>query len=289
MREETKNGACLEWAPYRPKGRVPREEVYLTRLSDGKTSGERVVSRDGLERIRNGGDPAEPDRVLVLMKREGLAAVREFGWHEMSWLSELAGKKQSPRDFLARNVFESAKEEGFAVVEIKTNEQGRLALESLDGEKAFPPIFLRDHVITELDDTKYRLDEFAEALSKRDDVGFLVHLGRWAKGKPGLLKGPLRGDEEGIGGVISDLEHHLEEGESAPAEKEALNLVFYPSQEERERLFRWSERKEEARPENRKRKIFFMEREVVRDLLGGDAFRIPTPEEESVPKRKFKS
>lgn len=127
-----------------------------------------------------------------------------------------------------------------------------------------------------LNDARYYLDDFAEYLSTRDDVGFLTYQNSYEEGT--VLNAPLSGSEPGIGRIISDIHHHLEEGEDMPQEREEINLVYYPPQHLVEELMNW--KRQEG-------KIYTVEEYILKEHLGGDKFlKVPDP---APAVRKFKN
>lgn len=224
---------------------------------------------------------------LLLIKNEYLHLIPQYGFYQLEYLYELNREEPAPKreDMFSKNLEKDLFNEEYTLVKMIKNPHGKFAWQNLEGEFFCEPFVLDGSPISQINDAKYHLDEFAESLSKRDDVAFITYTGRWNREKSTMLGCPLTGNEPGIGGVISEMEHHLEEGESKPEEKE--DIQYFPNKDNIEYLLKFDSQVEGRLPENAKLKNYFVERYIINEILGGKSFLIEPPEVE-VKVRKFK-
>lgn len=224
-----------------------------------------------------------------LMKKEYLNIIPQYGFYQMQYLYELNRDEPAPKreDVFSHNSEQDLNNEQYTLVKMIKNPHSKVAFMNLEGEIFCEPFIIDGGPICQLNDAKYHLDELAESLSKRDDVAFITYTGRWAKEKSTMLGCPLTGNEPGIGGVISEMEHHLEEGESRPEEKEEMTVLYFPNKHNVEYLLKFDSGIEGKLPENAKAKNYFVERYILNEILQAKEFLIHPPEPE-VKVRKFK-
>lgn len=227
---------------------------------------------------------------VLLMKNEYLDIIPQYGFYQMESLYKLNREDSPPK---RENIFSNDNEkdvfnEEYTLVKMIKNPNSKVAFMNLNGDIFCEPFIIDGAPICELNDAKYHLDELAENLSKRKDVAFITYTGRWAKEKSTMLGCPLNGNEPGIGGVISEMTHHLEEGESQPLEKEEITLLYFPNKYNIEYLLNFDSQVEGRLPENLKNKNYFVERYILNEILQAKDFLIDPPEVE-VKVRKFKN
>lgn len=226
-----------------------------------------------------------------LVHKDFVFSVEKFGILNSHIFENTFPNMIHPKNMVSHNLMTDISNPDFTLVDFIESSESIKTFKTLDGELHSEPIFLFSYPKSQLNDEEIDLDAFVEELSKRDDVAFLTYAGRWDyyKGKKStVLFAPLQGDEENIGGIIHDIEHHLEDGESIPEEKEEIFLIYYPKKDEIEYLSNWSEHIDRNSFDYQKKKIFFLERHIVRNILDGEKFlKHPIPDEPIIV-RKFK-
>ena len=224
-----------------------------------------------------------------LIKNEYLDIVPQYGFYQMEYLYALNKEDTPPKrdNMFSKNFEQDLTNEEYSLIKMIKNPHSKIAFMNLDGEIFCEPFIIDGSPICQLNDAKYHLDELAENLSHRNDVAFITYTGRWNKEKSSLLGGPLTGNEPGIGGIISNMKHHLEEGEAQPAEKEEMTVLYFPNQTNVEYLLKFDSGVEGKSPENVKAKNYFVERYILNEILEAKQFLINPPEVE-VKVRKFK-
>jgi hypothetical protein len=256
-------------------------EYYLSSNQAKKTT--IIANQDTLDTLKEGGTDIN-EHHYMLVKSSTLDMIKKYG--KLPFLAAL--DKQSTVKEFSKNPVEDINNNEFEIIELVENPNHKLAWKDKSLTLHCEPFILTGHIMSELDDAHYYLDDFAEALSKRSDVAFIIYTERWSEREEGLLFAPLRGDEKGIGGVINEISHHLEDGDAEPEEKEEINLVFYPNSNNLEQVLFFDCDKEGRLPENKNRKVYYVERFIVRDILGGAEFYIEPEKPEVTPQRKFK-
>lgn len=278
---------------------VNGENLYLVEVvKDRNKKRSAVVTNEVLREIL--GNPANMHNIIkesdtnlhiMLVKEDFLENLTSLGRYKHTLVYQVGNNntQYNEGDSLSQDYFNDANKEGYKFIQSVANTHHKHIYKTGDGKIYMEPIVL-DSGYSNINDTTYFLDDFVEHLSKRDDIAFLTYLGRWDKHKPTLLKCPLKGDEKDIGGVIYDIEHHLEEGESQPSEKETITVVYYPKQDDIKKILAWNDDIDGRKKENLKRKMYFLDVYITKDLLGGQQFVQNPPELEEVdlPKRKFK-
>lgn len=233
----------------------------------------------------------ETEHYIWLVKNELLDSLTKYGWHLARYLRELEGAPEvNPMDNISKDNFKDVSNPEYQFVQCVPNEHNKQTFMTHKGEYFMTP-FMLNYNEADLHDETYLIDDFVEHLSHRDDVAFLANMDRWAKKPAKILHCPLKGDEEDIGGIISDYEHHLEDGETKTDETEKFDLVYYPKKEDIEKILKWSQRVEPYTPEGRKWETYNIYRYIAQDILGGKQFfKYPPQDEVEVepPKRKFK-
>jgi hypothetical protein len=224
-----------------------------------------------------------------LIKKDMLNLIEKYGFYQLSYLYELDKKTEAPqRDkMFSINIEKDLTNPDFELIKMVRNVNFKFAWINLDGELKCEPFILDGCAKAQLHNNKYHIDDLAEHLSHRDDIAFITYTGRWDRNKSTLLKAPLNGNEDSIGGIISEMEHHLEEGESAPAESEEMTIVYYPGKDNIKKLIEFDSRIESKLPENKINQNYFVERYILNEVLGAKKFLIEPPEVE-VKVRKFK-
>lgn len=226
---------------------------------------------------------------LLLLKKDMLKLVEKYGFYQMQYLYELDNKTKAPErhEMFSSNLEEDLNNSKFELVKMVKNPNYKFAWLDLEGNLKCEPFILDGSAKSELHNGKYHIDDLAEYLSHRSDIAFITHTGRWDEKKSTLLKAPLSGNEESIGGIISEMEHHLEEGESAPEETEEMTIVFYPNKDNVKKLIEFDSQIQSKLPENKINKNYFVERYILNEVLGAKQFLIEPPEQE-IKLRKFK-
>lgn len=164
---------------------------------------------------------------------------------------------------------------------------GTRVIKTEDGKEHVEPILMLENYRTGINDQDYKLDDLVESLSQRDDVALITYLDSFEhRNKEKIIPCPIKGNEEGLGYVIYDIQHHLEDGETPPLEKETVSFVYYPKKEDLDKIKSFT-LKDERRQEYVDREIYSLERFIVKDVLGLHEFSIK-PVEEKEPERKFK-
>ncbi len=164
--------------------------------------------------------------------------------------------------------------------------------EDVNGKLYCSPITL-EHNRANLHDGNYFIDDFLEKLSKRDDVALCSF--DHSNNQSTFIKCPLVEDSSVsklLGKVIYDIEHHLEENEEAPIEKEGFTIKYYPQQDEIKKIkdfYHSFHHINEERMLYYKEKIYNIQEFIVRKILCGDEFYKHHPKEEIIIKRKFKN
>lgn len=256
-------------------------EYYLVSNQAKKTT--IIANQNTLETLKEGKTDIN-EYHYMLVKSSTLDMIRKYG--KLPFLAAI--DKQSTVKEFSKNPVQDVNNDEFEIIERLENPNNKLAWKDKSLTLNCEPFILTSHIMSELDDAHYHLDDFAEKLSKRSDVAFITYTERWSEHEEGLLFAPLNGDEKGIGGVINEITHHLEDGDSEPEEQEEINLVFYPSSTNLEQVLFFDRDKEGRLPQNRNRGVYFVDRFIVRDILGGHEFYIEPEKPEETPKRKFK-
>lgn len=227
---------------------------------------------------------------VYFMHNEGLSLIEKYGFMSLERFYEMANNQPSPikrADLFSKNL-QNYTDPNFQLVKRIENYALKFAWQDLKGYFHCEPFTLNGSPMSELHNAKYFLDEFAEDLSHRNDVAFLTYTGRWENKPSTLLFAPLTGEEQSIGGVISEMEHHIEDGESYPEETEELNLLYYPNQNNIQQLIEFHPAIHGREPENKKKDNFCVERFIINTILNGEKFLIHPPVEEEVIIRKFR-
>lgn len=229
----------------------------------------------------------DPQKRFFLVKKEFLEYVEKYGLLNDHILNP-DKKEFNVSTFFSKNIKEDINNDNFFIVKEIKNEHGIFAYSTEGNSICMGPVFLVEYYMTGIDDVNYKLDEFLENLSQRSDISLLCNMGRWEKDPVKPLTCPLKGNEPGVGKIIYDIEHHLEGNESSPAEKETFSLIFYPNEEQKKSILEFNIRDKDTRQPYIDRGIFNVEKYIVQDILGGEAF-LNRPFIEEVPKRKFKN
>lgn len=190
-------------------------------------------------------------------------------------------------DFLSKNIKEDINKSDFILIKEVKNSSGINAYMTENKKIHMSAIVLIQDYMTGINDIRYRLDDFLEHLSQRDDIALVANLGRWEKNSIALIPCPIKGDEPHLGKVIFDIDHHIEENESQPEEKETFGLIFYPKDEYKAAILEFDINNPQTRENYIKRQIYDVEKFIVQEILGGEEF-IKKPIIEESPKRKFK-
>lgn len=226
---------------------------------------------------------------LMLLNKDSLDLIKKYGFYQLNYLYGLDKKVPAPKRELmfSSNIERDLLNNDFVLIKMVKNPNSKFAWLDLEGQLNSEPFIIDGSPKCELHNAKYYIDELAEHLSSAPNIAFITYNGRWDRDKSTMLFGPLSGKEESIGGVISEMEHHLEEGESHPSETEELNIVFYPNKDNIKVLIEFDSIIESRKPENRNNGNYFVERYIVNELLGAKEFLIEKPEE-IIKVRKFK-
>lgn len=229
---------------------------------------------------------------IFLAKKEFLPLIQKYGYHSFDIHYRLHHREESPfniRDMLLTSKIseDDLTNNEYTLIKFVENPNNKTVLMDLDGKLYCEPFLIDGGSIGCLHNDKYDLDSFAEELSHRNDIAFVTYKGRWEQEKSTLLFAPLNGNEPSIGGIISDIEHHLEEGEVAPPESEEITLLYYPNEENTKMLIDFDSQIHGKTAENMKNQNYFVERYILNNILNGKKFLLH-PIEEEKPKRKFK-
>ena len=226
---------------------------------------------------------------LFLIKKEGLDLIEKYSFYNMDYFY---GLKHEIKSSIKQHLFSKNPEldllnPEFTLIQIIKNPNYFFAWKEMDGKIRSEPITIKGDSKSELHNSKYFLDELAEHLSQRNDISFLTHTGRWERSKSTLLDAPLKGDEPSIGGIISEIEHHLEENDPTPSDTEEMTILYYPTPENVEQLILFNCQIEGKKPENYEKRNYFVERYILNEILGAKAF-LKAPIVEPIKVRKFK-
>lgn len=274
-----KNGENLHLISYKNETNV---SGFINKNNIQKV--ERVISKDSLEKIC--ANPADfsnivknDDSYIYYMGKDYLSYVAIYGENEN--FTRLMGVEYRPMDsFIKKECFSNQNNDLYEFIQFVPNENHMRVWCNSNGELTTQPIIF-DYIGANLDNENYYLDELVEYLMTRDDVAFITDTNSWSSNRSNFLKCPLKGDEKGIEGIISDIPgYNAEEGRD-----ETITLVYYPKAEDISKIMNWK------RDENDKTaRIWNQENYIVRDILGCDKFskKPVIVEEPAVPKRKFK-
>lgn len=211
-----------------------------------------------------------------LVSKDFLDYFTKYG--QYGQLAKLVGNEElNFSKFVSKTPFTEGKSKDKEFIQFAGKHSDEPVWKNTEG-KLFMAPFVFDYIGANLDNGNYHMDELIEHLMKRDDVAFLVEVD-FRKEK--ILSCPLHGNEEGVNKIIRNIPYYnADEGRN-----ETINLIYYPKQEDIEKIISWKENKKEH-PE-----IWNRENYIVRVILDCEKFRIkPLKEVEPVvPKRKFKS
>lgn len=238
-----------------------------------------LANPENFEKIIDNKDNINKNPILLVMD-EFINVYREQGVYGIP--NQILGEKDAakPHDFTESNVFDNANQPGFQFIQFIENKNSVRAVMDKEGKFTVEPM-LFDYIGADLNNGAYELDSLVEHLMKRDDVTFVVEE-RFSYNKNKLLKCPLKGDEDGLSDIISDIPSY-----NADEDKnESIQIIYYPKAEDIPKIMNW-----EMSNEDQKNKAFTLERFIVQNILGCQKFRkdnAPEPDEPEVPKRKFK-
>lgn len=226
-----------------------------------------------------------------LVKKELLSLIEKYSYYSFINNYKLHNEKKPSvniREVFAtpKNFENSLNDSEYTLIKLIKNPNSKIAWMDIEGQLHCEP-FLINGVYAAFHNDKYDLDGFAEELSTRSDIAFITNTGRWAENKATLLFSPLEGNESSIGGIISNMEHHLEEGENPPPENEEMTILYYPNSDNIKMLIEFDPQIHGRTLENTKNQDFFVERYILNNILNGKKFLL-NPIEEEKPKRKFK-
>lgn len=269
-------------------------ELHIVEVSNKNTKKSQVVTSQILEYILI--NPQDFDNIIknsfeqqpiYLVKTGFLEDLSKYGLRN-SYLRKLENQNNNQYDeMISKSILADSTDAQFEFIQLVPNFHQKQVWKNTKGNIYIEPFILNKYA--QLENETYFLDDLVEHLSHRDDIAFMTYMGRWDREQSTILYGPLSGNEKGIGGVISDIEHHLEEGESEPLEKECINLIYYPKNEQINQILNWNPNVDGRSPENMKKQTYNIERYIVKDILGGQKFLQNPPEIEiETPKRKFK-
>jgi hypothetical protein len=300
INETTVNGFCIRYAPLSSFVDVSKfidgDKFFMVEVKNEHELRSHICVQKNLDKllqepqsIKGKLNTIETDHYIWLVKNEFLDSLTKYGWHLARYLRELEGvPKKDPLEDISKDNFKDFSSPEYQFVQCIPNEHNKQTFMNSKGEYFMTPFSL-DYNEADLHDETYLIDDFVEHLSHRDDVAFLANMDRWANKPAKIFHCPLKGDEEDIDGIISDYEHHLEDGETKTAETEKFDLVYYPKKEDIEKILKWSQRVEPYTPEGRKWETYNIYRYIAQDILGGKQFfKYPPQDEVEPPKRKFK-
>lgn len=241
--------------------------------------------------LLNSKNPTHDKLNFFLVHKDFIPSIEKYSFLNSNIFSNTIKNFVHPRDLISHNFMQDILDPNYALVQKIENSESLYVFKTLDGTLHSEPFLLFSHIRSQLDDSYLFLDDFVEELSHRNDVAFLTYGGRFNSYEDkdsAVLFAPLQGNEENIGGIIHDIEHHLEEGEEKPEEQETIYLIYYPKKEEIEFLMNWNLQVDRNSIDYKKKQIFFVERHIVRNILGGEKFLKNPYIEELVIVRKFK-
>lgn len=192
-------------------------------------------------------------------------------------------RKKELEDFNKENkisLMEALKNDDYQLYEYLKNDNLYHLFRNNNNEYIHEPIVLC-YIEAGLDNYNYDLDTFAEYLSTKNNLSFIVEEGY---GRQVILDTPLQGNEENIDRIIQDIpRYNAEEGKD-----ETINLVYYPTSDELKEMAEWKYDKN-----SKIKEIFNLKNYIVFEMLGGkEFFKHHVLEDNKVleqPKRKFKS
>ena len=213
---------------------------------------------------------------IWLVKKDFLNEITEFG-RNTNLHQVLNIKKNDINQFISKDVLKDASNKDYQFVEFVKNENSIYAWRDSENNIYMEPMIF-NYISANLENETYDLDSLVEHLLKRDDIAFLTNSeSRNVK----LLKCPMEinGNEKEIGNIIDDIP-----GYNASDERnETICIVYYPKTKDADKIINWKRSKESQ-------EIWNIDNFIIREVLGCKAFlnKKAVPEEEQVPKRKFK-
>lgn len=269
-----------------------KDALYLI----NKDNNLKIITESSLENfLKTGKEKAyqHDDSAYFAIKKEGLDFLKRYGWMISEWLLKMDGnnenKSMTRSNFLKgltkKDLLSDNKD--FVIVETKYNDWGTI-WKTNEGDYYLEPLNLT-WINANLSNKNYYLDELVEHLSQQDNVAFVTHLDRWDKNDSKLLFTPLTGNEEGIGTIIFDIEHNLEEGDEYPTdETETATLYYFPDHDNKELIQNLVNIANDRDLLDKSNKVFNVATHVLQNILGAKAF-LKVPENSAVNKRKFKN
>lgn len=270
------------------------EDLHIVEVKNGSIIFTHVLTSNMMEKvlqhpeyIKNYNNLTINPNYVCLMRKDFIHNLEKYGRLNTS---NIEGLKDIPRwndhVYQAPDIFAKVGDANYEFVQYVPNEHFKYSWRTSDGQLHMEP-FILDDGYANINNEVYHLDDMVEYLSHRDDVAFLTYMGRWSDKPSTLLHCPLKGDEASIGGVISDIEYHLEDGEERPSATETINVLYYPDQGAIEKIIKWSQGVDGRSIESRKTEMYVIDRFVLQELLDCKQFLQYTPEPEIVV-RKFK-
>jgi len=261
-------------------GQKTSKDTFNKQLILNKEKLEKIVAKpENFDEIIKSNEALSTSPILLVLKEY-------WDFHKSNGLyaqiNQMLGKKDETKfnDLREYNVFDNVTEDAFMLIQFVENKNSLRVIMDKDGNYACEPMVF-DYIKADLDNRTYDLDEVIEHLMKRDDIAFITNTESSYKERK-LLKGPLKGNEDGLEEIIDDIPHYNSEN----GRDETFTLVYYPKNEDIEKLMNWK-----MSDEDKNNKVYSLERFVVQDILGCQKFRKdaqPEPPEPEIPKRKFK-
>lgn len=266
--EMTGNGDVKIDTTHKTQSIVTKE--YLDKLSTNIKS----VSVD--RNIGNGGTlptANNKENPVYLAKREFLDFYKKFGTTNASFNPAKGEEKHFWDDFVCTNFCEKVMEQDFqrdyVFIQFKESNSKFIYIETSDGEKLMPPIYL-SYIEGTLDNKEYKLEELAEHLLNNFNIDFYKDDRR-----NDVVNSKKVNDDTDLSGIIKSIPYYnCDDGRN-----ECIELHYYPTQEETKLIL-----DDNAKPKDYWTRQSF----VVNELLGGKNYLIDPPKNVSQPLKKNK-
>lgn len=238
-----------------------------------------LANPENFEKITENNE-AFSNNPIVFVKNEFIDIYKAQGIYTV--IDQMMGNKDGPKpnDFREMNVFDNVNEPGHIFVQFIENKNSLRVIKDKDNNFIGEPMNF-DYIGAKLDNGSYDLDVLVEYLMQRDDVAFVTS-DKYSYNKNRLLKCPLKGDEEGVQDIISDIPHYNAEEDRT----EYISIVYYPKSEDVLKMMNWT-----MSEQDKKNQVYGVDTYAVQILLGCQQFRKdvePESSEPEPPKRKFK-
>lgn len=183
------------------------------------------------------------------------------------------GEEKLISEYIVRNVFENITErsDNHIFIQLKESPMGFRYIETETGDKYLPSFYL-SYIEGTIDNSEYKLEEFAEHLLNNFNIDFKKDIGN----KP-ILNSKSLLEEKDLAGIIKSIPHYNQDGDRT----ETIEINYYPTKEETDKIIKANLKYGGNMWDGRQF--------IVREILGGKHFTIKPPEPEpQVKKNKFR-